>query len=187
MANDTQNQEAPMRPYEADGIHELDNSLPSWWVGLFVFTIIFGALYLVYVHLIGGASIKNEYEESLKVTYSAPSSSGGDGGEPTDLNAMIGNATSIANGKATYSANCAPCHGANGEGTIGPNLTDNYWIHGGKPDQIYHTIFNGVAEKGMPAWGAILGEQKARQLTAFIVSLKGSTPPNGKAPQGNPE
>jgi cytochrome c oxidase cbb3-type subunit 3 len=66
-------------------------------------------------------------------------------------------------------------------------LTDNSWIHGGKPDQIYNTIFNGVAEKGMPAWGPILGEQKARQLTAFVTSLKGTNPANGKAPQGNPE
>lgn len=187
MSDNKNYEEAPVRPYEADGIHELDNNLPSWWVGLFVFTTIFGALYLVYVHLIGGTSIKKEYEESLKVTYSAPASSGGDSGEPTDLNAMIGNATSIAKGKETYTANCAPCHGANGEGTIGPNLADNSWIHGGKPDQIYNTIFNGVAEKGMPAWGPILGEQKARQLTAFVTSLKGTNPANGKAPQGNPE
>jgi cytochrome c oxidase cbb3-type subunit 3 len=186
MSENHHNEEAPIRPYEADGIQELDNNLPSWWVGLFVFTVIFGALYLVYLHLFGGPSLKQEYEESLKVTYSAPSAGGGAEG-PTDLNAMIGHAGSIAAGKETYTANCAPCHGANGEGTIGPNLTDNYWIHGGKPDQIYNTIMNGVADKGMPAWGGIIGEQKSRQLTAFITSLKGSNPANGKAPQGNPE
>lgn len=186
MTDNYKSDEAPIRPYEADGIQELDNSLPSWWVGLFVFTTIFGALYLVYLHLIGGPSIKDEYEDSLKVTYATPSSGGGSDG-PTELNAMLGHAGSIAAGKDTYTANCAPCHGANGEGTIGPNLTDNFWIHGSTPEQIYATILNGVAEKGMPAWGGILGEQKTKQLSAFIVSLKGTNPANAKAPQGNPE
>ena len=187
MANENHNEEAPIRPFEADGIQELDNNLPSWWVGLFVFTTIFGALYLVYVHLIGGTSIKKEYEDSLKVTYAASAPTGGDSNEPTDLNAMIGNSASIASGKEVYTANCAPCHGADGGGTIGPNLTDKFWIHGGKPDQIYSTIFNGFAEKGMPAWGGILGEHKSRQLTAFVTSLKGTTPATAKAPQGDPE
>lgn len=177
---------APIRPYEADGIQELDNSLPSWWIGLFMFTSIFGLLYMVYLHLAGGPSIHSEYEQSLKLTFQAPVG-GGDSNEPTDLNAMIGNSTSIANGKSTYSANCGPCHGPSGEGIIGPNLTDNYWLHGGAPEKIYGVILGGVVEKGMPAWGGILGEQKVRQLTAYVLSLKGSNPPNGKAPQGNQE
>ena len=185
----SQNEEkVPVRPYEADGIHELDNNLPSWWVGLFVFTIIFAGLYFLYMHGIGGPSIKQEYEQSIAAAASAPKrASSGGGDEPTDLNAMIGNSVSIGKGKETYTANCAPCHGPQGQGTIGPNLTDNYWLHGGKPDQIFHTIVNGVPDKGMPAWGPILGEQKARQLTAFIKSIKGSNPPNPKASQGNLE
>jgi cytochrome c oxidase cbb3-type subunit 3 len=192
MTKEYQSEEAPIRPYEADGIQELDHNLPSWWVGLFVFTTIFAGLYLIYVHLIGGTSIQKEYEDSLKITYAASSGTGGDGSgdgnnEPTELHAMIGHSTSIAGGKATFNANCAACHGAAGQGTIGPNLTDKFWIHGGKPEQIYATIFNGVVEKGMPPWGAILGEHKTRQLTAYIASLKGTNPPNPKAPQGNEE
>jgi cytochrome c oxidase cbb3-type subunit 3 len=187
MSQNNNHEEAPIRPYEVDGIQELDNNLPSWWVGLFVFTTIFGALYLLYVHLIGGTSIQKEYDDSLKVTYAASAPSGGDSNEPTELNAMIGNSTSVAAGREVYTANCAPCHGPSGEGKIGPNLTDNYWIHGGKPDKIYGTIFNGFPEKGMPAWGGILGEHKARQLTAFVTSLKGTNPAGAKAPQGEPE
>jgi cytochrome c oxidase cbb3-type subunit 3 len=186
--NHDQKEEVPIRPYEADGIKELDNNLPSWWVGLFVFTTIFGALYLVYVHLIGGTSIQKEYDESLKINYATTAkSSESNSDEPTDLAGMIGNSTSIGHGKETYTANCAPCHGAEGQGNIGPNLADKFWIHGGKPEQIYTTILNGFAEKGMPAWGGILGEQKVRQLAAFIVSLKGTNPANPKAPQGEEE
>ena len=182
-------EQAPIRPYVADGIQELDNNLPSWWVGLFAFTVIFAALYLLYMHVIGGPTINQEYEQSLARAAAAPkpTSSGGGGDEPTDLNAMIGNATSIEKGKETYAANCAPCHGKAGEGLIGPNLTDKFWLHGGKPEQVYHTIMTGVTEKGMPAWGTIVGEQKARQLTAYIKSLKDSNPPNAKAPQGTAE
>jgi cytochrome c oxidase cbb3-type subunit 3 len=187
MAHNDHKDEAPIRPYEADGIKELDNNLPSWWVGLFVFTTIFGALYLVYVHLIGGTSIQKEYDDSLKVTYTQAKSSDAGSDEPTDLTTMIGDAGSITSGKEVYTANCAPCHGGEGQGTIGPNLTDKFWIHGGKPEQIYATILNGFADKGMPAWGGILGEQKTRQLTAFIVSIKGTSPANPKAPQGDAE
>ncbi len=188
MTKDYQTEEAPVRPYEADGIKELDHNLPSWWVGLFVFTTIFAGLYLIYVHLIGGTSIQKEYEDSLKVTYATPKSSPGDGnGEPTELNAMIGHSASITGGQEAFTANCAACHGAAGQGNIGPNLTDKFWIHGGKPDQIYATIFDGVVAKGMPPWGSILGEHKTRQLTAYIVSIRGTNPPNPKAPQGQEE
>ena len=191
MTNHSHSDETPIRPYEADGIQEYDHNLPSWWVGLFVFTTIFAGLYLLYVHLIGGTSIKKEYEDSLTINYSAKTSGGDhhgdDNGEPAELKAMLGNPTSISAGEATYTANCAPCHGSAGQGNIGPNLTDKFWIHGGQPDKIYATIFDGIAEKGMPAWGGILGEHKVQQLTAFVMSIKGTNPPNPKAPQGNAE
>lgn len=186
MSNQHQNEnEVPLRPYEADGIFELDNNLPNWWVGLFVFTTIFAALYLMYVHMFGGPSIAQEYQDSLKVKYTTSTQANGD--EPTELNAMLGHDGSIKKGKEAYTANCAPCHGAVGEGTIGPNLTDKHWIHGGAPDKILATIQNGFPAKGMPAWNAILGELKCKQLTAFIQSLKGSNPPNAKAPDGTLE
>jgi cytochrome c oxidase cbb3-type subunit 3 len=187
MSSEQNDNQVPLRPYEADGIHELDNNLPNWWVGLFVFTTVFAVLYLLYMHLFGGASIQQEYEQSLKVTYNTSPSASGNSDEPTELNAMIGHENSIKKGKETYSANCAPCHGVSGEGTIGPNLTDKYWLHGGSPDKIFDTIQNGFPAKGMPAWGTIIGDTKCKQLAAYLTSLKGSNPPNAKAPQGDPE
>jgi cytochrome c oxidase cbb3-type subunit III len=184
MANDNKNEETPLRPYEADGIQELDNNLPRWWVGVFVVTGIFAVLYLAYFNVIEGSSIQKEYAASLLVKVAAQKSADG---EPTDLNAMIGHSPSIAKGKEVYTTNCVPCHGVNAQGVIGPNLTDKFWLHGGKPEQILLTVMSGSSEKGMPAWGGIIGEQRAMQVTAYIKSLKDSNPPEPKAPQGDAE
>ena len=182
MTNDNKTDETLLRPYEADGIQELNNNLPTWWVGVLISTSIFAVVYMFYVHGMEGTSIKKEYAESLLVKFAAQKS---EGGEPTELNAMIGNKLSIDKGKEVFVANCAPCHGANGEGVIGPNLTDEFAVHGSKPDQIFATIMAGAVEKGMPPWGPVIGEQKARLVTAYIASLKGSNPANAKAPQGD--
>lgn len=187
MANNNDSEEnVPLRPFEADGIQELDNNLPSWWVGLFVFCTIFGFLYMVYVHLLGGPTIEKEYIASMNAALvSPPSSSGGSStDEPTDLNALLGNAGAAASGKEAYVGNCAPCHGQNGEGLIGPNLTDKFWIHGGKPEQIYASVFTGYADKGMPGWGSILGEKKVRHITVYLIGLIGTNPAGAKAAQG---
>ena len=90
----------------------------------------------------------------------------------------------VAAGKDVYATNCFPCHGQHGEGGIGPNLTDDYWIHGGKSSDIVRVISNGVPDKGMTSWLPILGENRVVQLAAFIISLHGTSPPGAKAPQG---
>jgi cytochrome c oxidase cbb3-type subunit III len=177
--------QVPVRPFEADGIKELDNNLPSWWVGLFAFTTIFGALYLLYVHGLGGPKIADEFKNDM-ASMPQPGSAPNGSGDSKDLNAMLASQDSIASGKAAYTANCAPCHGPSGEGNIGPNLTDKFWLHGGSSDKIYLSIANGVVEKGMPAWGPVLGDNKVKELTAFISSIKG-TNVAGKAPQGTEE
>ena len=182
MTNENGKDETLLRPYEADGIQELDNNLPTWWVGVLISTSIFAAAYMLYVHGLDGTSIKREYAKSFLVKFEVQNSAGG---EPAELNAMIGNKLSIDKGKEVFVANCVPCHGANGEGVIGPNLTDEFALHGSKPDQIFATIMAGAVEKGMPPWGAVIGEQKARLVTAYIASLKGSNPAHAKAPQGD--
>ncbi len=163
-----------LRPANADGIEEFDNALPRWWVWLFRFTILFAVIYMAWLHLLGGESIQQEYMREVaaleNVSHSSASESETSGG-----------------GQAAYATNCLPCHGAAGEGTIGPNLTDKFWIHGGKPDQIEKTIADGVLDKGMPAWKPILGEAKVRQLVSYVITLKGSNPPNPKAAQGDAE
>ena len=90
----------------------------------------------------------------------------------------------MAAGKTHYMTNCMPCHGAAGEGTIGPNLTDESWVHGGSDDAIIKTIAVGVAAKGMPGWKAVLGQKKVEQVAAYVISLQGSNPANGKAAEG---
>jgi cytochrome c oxidase cbb3-type subunit 3 len=181
----TQNQDSDLlRPYEADGIQEMDNRLPQWWVGLFVGTIVFSVFYMAYLHVMGKALIDDEYARAMAVAAERQASSGGGG---SDLNAVMADPSSVKSGHEVYTANCAPCHGDAGQGTIGPNLTDKAWLHGGKPEQIFASIENGYAEKGMPGWGAILGPLKTKQVTAFVHSIKGTTPPNPKAAQGDLE
>jgi cytochrome c oxidase cbb3-type subunit 3 len=93
----------------------------------------------------------------------------------------------IAEGKSAYETNCASCHRMDGGGVIGPNLVDEYWLHGGKPEQISNSIAQGIPEKGMIAWGPILGPKKIREVVSYIVSIQGSSPKDPKAPQGNKE
>lgn len=182
------------RPHQADGIEEYDNPLPSWWVGLFLFTIVFSVVYLVYYHALGGESLRASLDRVMVMSGSATSPpgaggvGGGGGGNTGDGAAGLGpvptDAASLAEGRAVYAQNCTPCHGALGEGGIGPNLTDRSWIHGGASDTIARVIFQGVPEKGMIAWGPILGPKKVLQVAGHVLSLKGSNPPNAKAPEG---
>jgi cytochrome c oxidase cbb3-type subunit 3 len=188
-----------IRPYTADGIQEYDNPMPRWWVGLFWCTIIFAVLYLVRYHLLGGPSLDQVYQAAVAEPPEVPP--GGRGGDATaaagqpgwpspsaapapPLQERLKAPDAVAQGKAIFQTNCVPCHGANGEGTIGPNLTDDYWLHGGKPEDIIKSITTGVLDKGMPPWGGVLGEHKVEQVAAYVISLHGTNPPNAKAPQG---
>jgi cytochrome c oxidase cbb3-type subunit 3 len=103
---------------------------------------------------------------------------------PEALLALTTRADQVAQGKAVFLKNCAPCHRPDGGGLIGPNLTDDYWLHGGRIEQIHTTIFNGVLEKGMPPWGKILQPAELDAVTAYVWTLHGSTPAGPKPPQG---
>jgi cytochrome c oxidase cbb3-type subunit 3 len=91
----------------------------------------------------------------------------------------------LEKGKVVFNNNCVACHRADGGGnTIGPNLTDEYWIHGGGIKNVFSTIKNGKVDKGMPEWGKAMSAQDVRDVAFFVMSLKGTNPANGKAPQG---
>ncbi len=174
-----------VRPYVVDGIEEYDNPLPSWWVGLFWGTIVFGLGYLLWFHVMKKPGLDAEltaqrqaFEEQKQALQAA-------NGGADSLEQRLKDPKAVAEGKAIFATNCAACHGQLGEGSIGPNLTDDFWIHGGGPDAIVATVTNGVPAKGMIAWESTLGVQNIEKVVAYVLSLKGSNPPNAKAPQGD--
>ncbi len=175
--------------HEYDGIRELDNVLPPWWVAMFYFTIAFGLVYYAYYHFTGaGPSSTEEYtmemeraEKAVQV-YLASQSNLVD--EATVE--LLTDEQSIAVGKAIYEGKgtCFTCHGMMGEGSIGPNMTDPYWINGGSIKDLFKTIKYGVPEKGMISWKDQLRPAEMQQVASYILSLQGTNPPNPKEPQG---
>lgn len=147
-----------------DGIEEYDNPLPRWWLGLFYLTIIWAGFYAVKYHFVDHDSQLQRYDRQMAAAAEMWPQS--DEAAP-----VVVNAETIAAGKEIFTTTCASCHGQGGEGGIGAKLIDAEWIHGGKPEQIQHTITNGVIEKGMPAWGPVLGPEKVAQVAAFVVDL----------------
>lgn len=170
-----------------DGIVELDNSLPPWWVYMFYATIVFSIVYMVYFHWAGGPTQLKEYEQSIELAQQQKIERLKNNASNVDENSVVAltEAPEIAKGKSSYTTKCAACHGQNGEGGVGPNLTDDYWLHGGGVKNIFKTIKYGVPEKGMVSWQAQMQPAEMQQVTSYILTLKGSNPANAKAPQGD--
>jgi cytochrome c oxidase cbb3-type subunit 3 len=176
--------------HDFDGIRELDNHLPPWWKGLFYATIVWGAIYLVVYHVTDNLPLSiGEYQAELdKADENARILKASQPAEVIDESKLEYNADAaiVAHGRAVFTGNnCASCHRNDGGGnTIGPNLTDEYWLHGGSIQNIFSTINKGVVEKGMPAWGKVMSQKDVRDVAFYIMSLKGSNPPDGKKAQG---
>lgn len=174
-----------------DGIQEYDNPMPRWWVNLFWITIFFAYGYCVYYMTGIGPSHVEEYEMEMKLaeaekaalaeTTSTEQGSSSSISERLVLAAL--SADSISSGKEVYDSKCMFCHGDKGQGLIGPNLTDDHWIHGGSMEEILHIINVGVVAKGMVAWENQLSEDERINLVAFIRSIQG-TNIEGKGPEG---
>jgi cytochrome c oxidase cbb3-type subunit III len=148
---------------EADGIEEYDNPLPDWWVGLFWLTIIWAVAYTLHYHVIGGRSQEGEFaQEIARAEARWPASAASAEFIVTPELAQAG--------APLYQSNCAACHGATLGGGIGVALNDGEWLHGGSPEEVLHSVSEGVPAKGMPAWGPILGQERVRQVTAYILS-----------------
>lgn len=173
-----------------DGIRELDNHLPPWWKGLFYVTIVWSIVYFIAYHVIDSLPLSDEeYRNELAVAEKeARALKASQPKETIDESTLVytNNAEIIQKGKLVFSSsNCGSCHRGDGGGsTIGPNLTDEYWLHGGAVKNVFSTINKGVVEKGMPAWGKVMSPQDVRNLTFYILSLQGSSPKDAKAPQG---
>lgn len=167
-----------------DGIQEYDNPMPQWWVTTFWITIVFSIFYYVNPGNTGvGKGREAEYEADMAAFRQAHPAHPG-GGDPAVLLAAAKRPSEVAQGKVLYNGKCAACHAADGGGSIGPNLTDDAWLHGGTIDSIYATVTNGVLAKGMPAWGKLLKPDELEEVVVYVWSLHGTSPATPKAPQG---
>ena len=180
-------QNPPDTGHDYDGIREYDNKLPNWWLWTLIVSIVFGYGYWMYFPTFGtGMSSREAFVAEMETAEALAAARLAARGALTDdqLQAYALDDARVSAGKAVFAQYCVACHGPEAAGLIGPNLTDNHWIHdGGKPTAILQVVTAGVAAKGMPAWGPVLGPDKVEQVTAFVLTLKGKNVP-GKAAEG---
>lgn len=170
-----------------DGIRELDNHLPPWWVNMFILTIIWAFGYMYFYHWGGGGvNQAEEYKQEVETAKKEIAIALAGKANAVDESNVVAltESADLGQGELIFKSTCAACHGQNGEGTVGPNFTDEYWLHGGGIKNVFKTIKYGVPEKGMIAWSSQLKPSDMQKVASYILTLKGTNPPNPKAPQG---
>lgn len=177
--------------HEMDGIREYDNPMPGWLMAILWGALVFGVLYIAFYALsFGEGSMEAEYRAatqkavaSIDAYYEAnplvPPS-------PADLLAGAANPETLEVGRSRFARTCASCHGDHAQGLIGPNLTDDRWIHGGTVEQIFQSVAKGWPAKGMPPWGRAVKPEELAALVSYVRSIQGTNPPNARAPEGDP-
>jgi len=181
MNTTPQDQDPLLLDHEYDGIRELDNKLPRWWVWLFNLSIVFAVIYMIYYHLLdAGPLMAAQYQaemaigEKIKAAAVAEFESKMVSLQPSTDPLML------AEGRETFEKLCAPCHRPDGGGLVGPNLTDDYWIHGSNFVDNLKTIWNGVPSKGMVTWKGVLKPSTIHAVGSYIYTLRGTNPKNPK-------
>lgn len=177
--------------HQYDGIVELDNPTPPWFMYLFYITIIFSGIYIFYYHLAPDSSLSQdeEYTSEVQVAEKAKEEymkKFANSVNEDNVKVLTAKAD-LDEGSQIYTTNCVACHGDKGQGGVGPNLTDKFWIHGGKVKNLFHVITNGVPEKGMIAWNKTLNPIQVQKVASYILSLQGTNPPGAKEAQGTEE
>jgi cytochrome c oxidase cbb3-type subunit 3 len=169
-----------------DGIQEYDNPLPRWWVWIFWATILFAPFYILVYHFGPGMLEIDRYDAAMVAFYDKQAEELLAMGEISDelLAGLMDDEAMMKGAKKVYQGKCATCHGMFGEGGIGPNLTDDHWLHGGNLMDIYTTVSDGVPSKGMVAWKRQLRPAELLAVSSYVGTLTGTEPPNPKAPQG---
>ena len=173
--------------HDYDGIQELDNPIPSWFMYLFYITIIFAVGYLLNYHVFHFGQLQyEEYRTEMAQANIAEKLYLSKAANQVNENTvkLVHDPEVIAAGKAIFTQNCVACHGDHAQGVVGPNLTDDYWLHGGKINDLFKTVKYGVLTKGMPTWEKVLSPKQIADVVNYVKSLHGSNPPNPKAPQG---
>jgi cytochrome c oxidase cbb3-type subunit III len=183
-----ENEEEIILDHNYDGIKELDNSLPPWWVYMFYATIIFSVVYLVRYEVMDGDTQEMEYQKAVaqaKLEVSKFKAASPDLITAESVT-LLTDEKDLKRGKAVFNLNCASCHLSDGGGSIGPNLTDEYWILGGGIKNVFTTISNGGRDgKGMIAWNKTLKAKDIAKVSSYVLSLQGTTPEKAKAPEGD--
>lgn len=173
--------------HEYDGIHELDNPPPPWFMFLFYGTILFAVIYFVRYSVTGaGMNQEEEYAAEMAESELKQSEDLESQGLDIDENSVVllTDAASISEGENIYVANCKICHDEGGKGNSGPNLTDEFWKHGGGVKNVFKTIKYGVPDKGMISWEKMLSPLMIQQVSSYIISLQGTNPEGGLPPDG---
>ncbi|ESU25199.1 cytochrome c, class I [Flavobacterium enshiense DK69] len=174
--------------HDYDGIKELDNVLPPWWVYLFYACVAFAFIYMVRFHILGHDNQIQEFDKEMAAAKIAVEEYKKTAPDIMDKEkvTLLTDAESIAAGKTIFETNCVACHRPDAGGAIGPNLTDNHWILGGGIKNVFNTIMEGGRDgKGMVAWKATIKPSDIQKVASYVLSLQGSNPPNPKAPEGD--
>lgn len=172
-----------------DGIKELDNHLPPWWKWLFYVTIVWGVVYLFAYHIFNSLPLStteynnevayaNEQMQKMKTANPGPKI------DEATVEATA-DTKMLENGKSTFLNTCSSCHRKDGGGDIGPNLTDEYWKHGGDIKNIFKVVTNGVPGTNMVAWGSVMSPEAIRNVASYVLTLQGTKPVNPKKPEGD--
>lgn len=187
------NSDEKLLDHNYDGIQELDNPLPAWWVYLFYITIVFAFIYMIIFSFFvpsTGALADQQMEKltTKPVQTAAPASEAetetSSASAPAELS-FPNDEDTLETGKKVFDSKCLACHGTKGEGLVGPNMTDDYWIHGkGTEADMYKVVVEGVPDKGMISWQPLLSDEEIKAVVVYIKTLRGTNPPNPKAPQG---
>lgn len=176
-----------IKGHDYDGIQELNNPLPGWWLATFYIAIIFSVFYYAYYTFLGGPTSDEELARSMSAIEKERETSRDTAEVKSEAYfvALLDNEDVLAAGKAEYTVKCLACHGDKGQGLIGPNMTDDYWIHGdGTVTAIIETARSGVPDKGMPTWEGVIPAETLEAVAVYIYSLNGTNPPGAKPPQG---
>jgi len=170
--------------HDYDGIHELDNNLPPWWLMGFYITIFFSGVYMwYYLFNVDSHVGHNEFVAEMKLAEEEAEKRGASVDESSVT--LLTSEADLAAGAEIYKTNCVACHLPNGGGSVGPNLADEYWLHGGGIKNVFRTIKVGVPEKGMISWESQLSPTDMQKVASFVLSLQGTNPEGGKAPEGD--
>lgn len=182
---DTLTNERLLKDHTYDGIQELDNDLPPWWKWLFYLTIVFAIIYSVRLFVFHADDLVQAREYEIVVEKAAEANP-----ETASLAnfevVMLTDPADLAAGKETWVKICSACHLVDGGGIVGPNMTDNYWVHGNKVEDLYRIVADGVIEKGMIPYKTQLSDKTRLQVVSYILAdLVGTTPATPKAPEGD--